>query len=226
MEQENRKTAIISIITALITAAATISAAVITARPIKENSYAEGLKEGKQIIEATMSSVLDIKYSEGYMAGYKAADNTFISDQLTASTTQAEKNNEIIYLGSDLKAYSNGTGYCEYSQDNAGSLLMGGKEYYYGFAMGTASSIAYAHFNLDKKYNTLSGLVGSIDGTNKDMDYFIYGDDKLLLKIDVKAAELPKTFKTSVKGVSHLKIQSGDHGYYGLPVGFANVTLT
>ncbi len=95
----------------------------------------------------------------------------------------------------------------------AGNMTMAGIKYHSGIqlfryfwpGMGGASE---AHFNLDAKYSSLTGLVGLDDNHHRvPMAVSFYGDDRLLATVNLTPQEpKPKPVDINIKGVLVLKI--------------------
>ena len=114
------------------------------------------------------------------------------------------------YLGVDLAAYqSNRT---EISQN----VKMGGTTYGNAIVFnplgiivsGIRGMIAECDFNLNGEYSTISGKVGKVDGAG-DVDAVmnIYGDQKLIMSLDLKTFMFGDDISFSVAGVRQLKIE-------------------
>jgi len=85
-------------------------------------------------------------------------------------------------------------------------IIMAGKEYIKGYKVSTWASRPFtASFNLEAKYVNITGTVGLEDGNNKyDNTFEVYGDDKLITSITLKAGELPQNLNINVSGVIKL----------------------
>ena len=127
------------------------------------------------------------------------------------------------YLGSDIKSYKNGIYYEEFNNDS--SFKLGGKAYRKGFTIGTYTGEGYVNYNLEGKYNYISGVVGNVDGISYSVTYSIIGDGRVLGTIDVKAANLPQEFEFNVSGVKRLTIVADGKYNYGKGVGFGNIVV-
>jgi len=69
--------------------------------------------------------------------------------------------------------------YEEYSPLDGKSFSMGNNQYDVGFTM-CAQEGCKAIYNLEEKYQLLSGLVGNLDTVNKNAAYSVYSDDAIL----------------------------------------------
>lgn len=85
-------------------------------------------------------------------------------------------------------------------------IIMAGKEYIKGYKVsGWATRPFTASFNLEAKYVNITGIIGLEDEENKyDNTIEVYGDDKLLTSITLKAGELPQNLNINVSGVIKL----------------------
>ena len=128
-----------------------------------------------------------------------------------------------VYLGKDLKAYSNGLYYKEY--DDTSSFNMGGAPYKRGFLIGTYKDGGYANFNLGGNYNYIAGVAGCIDGVYCTVTYNILADNQLIGTIEVKKGFSPTEFEFEVAGIKQLSIIATGKGNHGEGVGFGNVAL-
>lgn len=109
---------------------------------------------------------------------------------------------------------------------NRESLKMGGKSYQHAIytqdsdpfaSMISSAYNAAAYYNLESKYSQLSGIVGHIDfsgsgtlgendgGRVYDAEVTIWGDDKKLASIPLRATDSTKTFNFSIEGVNTLE---------------------
>lgn len=144
------------------------------------------------------------------------------NDNITGNNAFVKKGD---YIGDQIVAYYKNSYYKEFASTDGETFYMAGKKYMVGFTI-CAQNGAEAVYNLDGKYETLSGLVGTLDGIGENAVYCIYGDGVLLTTIEVIGAAIPKEFNVNVKNVKQLRIIStGDAIYYGGSVGFANVIL-
>lgn len=110
-----------------------------------------------------------------------------------------------------------------YTEMISSPMSMGGENYYYGFQLGKAWDVSYANFNLGAKYNTVSVVIGHIDGSGEvDKTVNIYADDVLIDTVEVKNQNLPKEYTYNVKGVRRLAFErsSGD-----TQTGFGEITV-
>lgn len=96
------------------------------------------------------------------------------------------------------------------------TFSMGGIKYNEGIMLHATNSLlskkpAYASFNLDGKYDTISFLAGHISNSNvyENDQIEIYADGKLIKTIDVKCTMLPQEYIVDVKGCKHLEFISG-----------------
>jgi tetratricopeptide (TPR) repeat protein len=86
----------------------------------------------------------------------------------------------------------------------------------------TPLSSAYTRHNLLGQFNTLSGYVGRVDGSSPtDALLRIYGDNELILQLELSEGDLPTPFSISVENIWLLEIRftrrgSGNATYYAL----------
>ncbi len=74
----------------------------------------------------------------------------------------------------------------------------------------TETVLGEAHFNLDRAYNILTGLIGMDDKStiSKEVALTLIGDDKELQKITMNPADLPINVNLNVSGVRRLTLKS------------------
>ena len=96
------------------------------------------------------------------------------------------------------------------------TFSMGGVKYNEGIMLHATNSLlskkpAYAAFNLDGKYNTISFLAGHISNSNvyENDQIEVYADGVLIKTIDVKCTMLPQEYIVDVTGCKHLEFVSG-----------------
>lgn len=113
--------------------------------------------------------------------------------------------------------------YGEFTPSNGKSFTMGGTKYTNGFTFGGYD--AYAWFNLNGKYSSISFDLGHIDGTsNKDKTINFYVDGKLVKEYTVEYSELPQRVTVPLNYGLQLKIEQS-HVSDDARTGFGNVTL-
>lgn len=110
---------------------------------------------------------------------------------------------------------------------NGETVSVSGKKYTNGFRLGDDKyRKAYALFNLDGQFTSLSFLVGHIDGKTMGYGSFkIYCDGVLSKEFSVNADALPKKYTIDLTGVKQLKIAMVDQGADYVTYMFANVTV-
>lgn len=92
----------------------------------------------------------------------------------------------------------------------SGLMRMGGKDYLKGYQIydGGIPSQGKISFNLEGKYNSISGLIGVDDNNGGGNSYItFYGDDRVLAYYEVRTGELPQQLYVNVSGVSKLDIE-------------------
>lgn len=111
------------------------------------------------------------------------------------------------------------------------TMTIAGNEYQKGYQLFrysyTGDGQVTTSFNLEGKYTKISGLTGLDDSRNKNSATLeIYGDDKLLTSIPLKAGSLPQNFNLDITGVIKLdfKVLKEDFHEYSI-VDLANVMI-
>ena len=111
------------------------------------------------------------------------------------------------YLGFDLKAYQS---HSLYSVND--TVLMGGNRYSYAMTFysewgwGNPKELEFCSFNLDKKYTTLKGIYGHVDGApNRNLTLKICYDDKIEI-LDMKYDDFAESFEIDITDVKVLRI--------------------
>lgn len=96
------------------------------------------------------------------------------------------------------------------------TFSMGGVKYNEGIMLHATNSLlskkpAYASFNLDGKYDTISFVAGHISNSNvyENDQIEIYADGVLIKTIDVKFHMIPQEYVVDVSGCKHLEFVSG-----------------
>ena len=96
------------------------------------------------------------------------------------------------------------------------TFSMGGVKYNEGIMLHATNSLlskkpAYASFNLDGKYKTISFVAGHISNSNvyENDQIEIYADGVLIKTIDVKFHMIPQEYIVDVTGCKHLEFVSG-----------------
>ena len=104
---------------------------------------------------------------------------------------------------------------------NLKTFSMGGIKYNEGIMLYSMNSMlvtkpAYAAFNLDGKYNTISFVAGHISNSNvyENDQIEIYADGKLIKTIDVVCHMIPQEYIVDVTGCKHLEFVSGKQTNY------------
>lgn len=96
-----------------------------------------------------------------------------------------------------------------------GELSMGGIERTSALRFARNYEEHVAQFNLNGKYDTLSFIVGPVDGQLRYREkeiLEIYLDGELVSKIEMDSEEYPKTYRIALNGAKHLKIKAGTNG--------------
>lgn len=118
-----------------------------------------------------------------------------------------------IRLSEQVRPYQKSSYYAEYPDE--GSFKMAGNQYYNGVT--AHYSGAHALYNLDSKYEQLSGVYGPIDGTTgKSCEINFYGDGKLLKCLESQYGDMPKDFSVNLQGVMQLKIEFSGSSKFAL----------
>lgn len=96
------------------------------------------------------------------------------------------------------------------------TFSMGGVKYNEGIMLHASHSTlitkpAYASFNLEGKYNTISFLAGHVSNSNvyENDQIELYADGVLIKTIDIKCTMLPQEYIVDVTGCKHLEFVSG-----------------
>ncbi len=108
--------------------------------------------------------------------------------------------------------------------DGSTSLItfsMGGIKYNEGIMLHASNSMlstkpAYASFNLDGQYDTISFVAGHISNSNvyENDQIEIYADGELIKVIELKCTLLPQEYIVDVTGCKHLEFVSGKQTNY------------
>lgn len=118
--------------------------------------------------------------------------------------------NNVLYLGEQIKPYK------KYGNNihqillypESGSIVIAGKNYFHGIA----DSYIYGGtlwFNLDGKFNIISGLYAKTDKARPGNGTIMFYDenDSLLCALDLDSDMLPKEFNVDVTNVLQLRIE-------------------
>lgn len=118
----------------------------------------------------------------------------------STSTVYLGKSGQVDYLGQQVKAYQTK------NAKESSIITMGGNDYHNGLLLEGS-----AYYNLNSKYNTVSGVYGMQKYTGPGSGFsgkiVFYGDSKLIASYDVSTDDLPKDFNLNVTGVNQLKIE-------------------
>ncbi len=95
------------------------------------------------------------------------------------------------------------------------TYTMAGEKYANGFVIGKyGPKYAWAMFNLNGKYDTLSFDIGHIDGeAMKETQYNIYLDDELVFSVDLSPEDMPQHYEVPLNGALKMKIETVDWGH-------------
>lgn len=125
-----------------------------------------------------------------------------------------------IYLLTVCKPYESS---CYEEYINGEKFKMGGKEYTNGFTLATDYS-AYAIFNLNSQYSSISFDLGHVDESGMNTSTIkIYCDDVLNIEYEVSGGSLPQRLTLDVTGVNQFKITV--ENFSAASYGFGNVTV-
>ncbi len=165
-------------------------------------------------------------YSEVDFAALKIATASGVVATGDSPENPLIANNDGPLFLDTVKAYSQGSFYWTFgSASSTGiggnrSMTMMGARYYNGFKFGDPS---YAIYNLEGKYNKLTGIIGIDDYDVKvSTSVNFFGDGVLIKSINLPAFTKPMPFEVNLTGVHQLKIEKGV-GY--TEVDFANLRI-
>ncbi len=172
---------------------------------------------------------------DGYWYYFGGADdgslktNTWIGNYHVDASGKWDKSKNqgtVKYLGDEIKSYEKGWGCREFNGEPYYAFFdLGGISYQKGFTLGASNGEGYISYNLEGKYNYISGIVGNVDGVACNVTYVVIGDEKLIGTIEVKEAEPPIEFGFNIRGVKKLTIIADNDGTDGGKSGFANVIV-
>ena len=175
------------------------------------------LKEGNENFGASTGCVYGI--GDAYVATTKEAFNT-----ITYSSPNLP--NRPVKMVSELGAFGVTSLVDKAVFDGSNSFetfSMGGVKYNEGLIMRSTNSMlvtkpAYASFNLDGKYKTISFIAGHISNSNvyENDQIEIYADGVLIKTIDMKFHMIPQEHIVDVTGCKHLEFVSGKLSNYAL----------
>ncbi len=118
--------------------------------------------------------------------------------------------NKVLYLGEQVKPYKTygNNVHRVLLYPESGSIIIAGKSYYHGIA----DSYIFGGtlwFNLDGKYNNISGLYAKTDNARPGSGTIMFYDenDSLLCALDLDSDMLPKEFNVDVTNVLQLRIE-------------------
>ena len=137
-------------------------------------------------------------------------------DGTTQSVYVGPRPGSIQYMSDILPAYQKSSthefNYKEYSVLNSGgvdSFALGGVKYVNGISF---SGNAWAVYNLNSRYTSLSGTISQIDGSSShytdDAVVRFFCDNKLVEEIPISADMMPLTITINLVGVNQLKIET------------------
>lgn len=112
----------------------------------------------------------------------------------------------------------------QYTLSNGKSFPMANQSYTNGITMGTG--YAYALFNLNGAYESLTFKVGHVDGTDMYSGVLsIFLDGKLIEKIDLGAEDLPQDVTIALNHALSMKFSLESKAYSNVTYGLADATL-
>lgn len=140
----------------------------------------------------------------------------------TQTVYLGEKLNEISYMTEVVEPYKKWE-VDIYRLNDTKNLNMGGLEYKtgYNFIKTGSATDPYAYFNLNGKYNTMSGYLGN--DSSYDISVSVYLDEVLYDTIILKESSLPKKIDIPVNGVNQLLIKTTGGSKY--TIGFGDIIL-
>jgi len=129
--------------------------------------------------------------------------DTNIQAEETSALNPVVSENGLL-LGRDLTAIQSNR------YESQSNTTLGGKQCNNTLVFeGHWNEVAYANFNLDKQYSTITGIFGHVDGTVEgDVTMNIYGDGKLIKSVDLKPNMFAEAITLDVVGVRLLKFEA------------------
>ena len=110
-----------------------------------------------------------------------------------------------------------------YPTTMTGSTKLGGIVYKNSLDIRVGAAPISASFNLDGKYTTLTGIIGTIDNQYRDATVNFYLDGTVTKTMEIIGGALPQSFSLDVKNVKNLKIEHA--GTNGGTVGLAELWI-
>jgi len=158
--------------------------------------YIEILRENMNVA-SNLHGLANVMVSKSKVSVLPDKPNTVFSDNA--------------YLGSDIRPYQT-HGMRSYPDD--GSFKMAGVSYVNGVSNSNVQfeRAGKAYYNVDDQYAYLSGVYGSVDGTESHWgegirNINIYGDGKLLTELRSATRNNPQSFSVDITGVSIIYIE-------------------
>jgi hypothetical protein len=151
---------------------------------------------------------------DGKRAEYAFSDMALSTEPIEAALSD-------LLLGPDLSAYQ----FVSYRELTG--VTMGGKKHENAilFRDDTKTKPAYANFNLNQQYSKVTGVFGHVDGTAEfETKMNIYGDEKLLMFIDLEPNMFSEEISIDATGIRRLKFEMTGEGKRA-EYAFAGMTL-
>lgn len=111
--------------------------------------------------------------------------------------------------------YASGLFYAPSVKDNVGNT--------HSYAFGTNNGRNYNTYLVNRNYSTLTGTLFMTEEAkdyNHRINFYVYGDDKLLYSTDIQGGDKPINISVDITGVVSLRIEmnegmTGPHAYFG-----------
>lgn len=215
---------------------------------VSENKYTEAfdlLQEAQELDDNTFFKDLKSSTEKDYVKYVTQTAEDYIANKsfdtairtVNHALTVLPNNSELKQLQSKIKSQKptylvdvldpfESTNYEPIKEDQ--TVMMGGMERKNGFKLGQYFYDARAVYNLNKKYTSISGLVGFVDGASgSTSEVQFYLDDQWYATIKISSGNLPQEFSVDLTGVEKMEIKFENNGRTSeyLAVGFAEVEI-